>query len=1152
MSGMGVISRQLLAVGSASAPWAIALSYACVFSANYASAQITPDRTLPNNSNVTINGSTFNITGGTQAGRNLFHSFQEFSVPTGGTASFNNGLNIQNIISRVTGGEISRIDGLIAANGTANLFLLNPNGIFFGRNASLNVGGSFLASTASNLNFADGSTFSATAPKSTPLLTISVPIGLQFGQNPANIQVLGSILQGAPNKTLGLVGGNLSLDNSILQVPGGRVELGSVGDSGTVGLNVNGNDLSLNFPNGIAKQDVSLSNQTNVNVLAGGSGSIALNARNLNISGAGTEIRAGILSGLGSPQTLAGNIEINATEAIIDDHSLVSNAIQANAYGQGGDIIIKTGSLKVSNNAKIETSSFGQGNAGNLLIDAQGQVSFINGGLGFTTLEATGVGNGGNLQIQAGSILVTNDSRLRASTLGLGNSGNVIINARDTAEFTDGAFVFSQVEKGAIGNGGETSITTGSLLVTDGAILTASTLGKGDAGRINIEARDSASFNRGGAAFTTVEADGIGNGNDLRIKAKSLSVTDGSFLTANTLGRGNAGNVIIEANDVLFDKGSATSTVGLQGFGVGIGNGGTISISTDSLQLANQAQLLVNSYGKEGNAGNINITARDIVSLSDQSFIFSQLGGGIRGAAGNIDISTGSLQVASGSIISTDTFGIGNGGNITIKARDNVSFLTEGGAYSLVQLGAIGNGGDINISTGSLNTADGSFLAASTLGKGNSGNIRITATDSVSLEGVNQKKFPGGIYSEVAIAESGQGGNIDIKTRSLTVGNGARLATDTDGRGNAGSINIDATDFVIFDGIGSNQRVSGAYSLVSPNGIGNANDISITTKNLSLRDGAILTAGTLGQGNAGTININATDSVTISGTASNRGSTLIGESIVIPRGISGVFVQSESKGRAGDIIVTSPKINLDNQGRLIAESQSGNGGNINLLVGDLMLLRGGSIISTTAGNAQLGGDGGNITINSPSGFIVAIPQENSDITANAFTGSGGRVNITASGIYGIESRPNPTELSDITASSKLGVQGTIGIKTPNVDPKRGLLQLPAGLVNTPRLVSSKCAAFDNKDSEFIVTGRGGLPPGPDDLFSDDVVWTDTRLSAITAQNQSKTPVAKPSKPKAIEIVPATGWMFNGKGEVTLISSTSVANSLESVPGCAKY
>lgn len=207
-------------------------------------------------------------------------------------------------------------------------------------------------------------------------------------------------------------------------------------------------------------------------------------------------------------------------------------------------------------------------------------------------------------------------------------------------------------------------------------------------------------------------------------------------------------------------------------------------------------------------------------------------------------------------------------------------------------------------------------------------------------------------------------------------------------------------------------------------------------------------------------------------------------------------------------------------------------------VGDLLLLRRGSLISATAGTNQAGGNGGNITINSP--LIVAVPSENSDIAANAFTGNGGRVTINTQGIFGIQSRLQPTPLSDITASSMGGgINGVVNINNPDVDANRGIVNLPTNIVEASnRIIASSCAAFNGKNgSTFLVTGRGGLPPSPDDYLSSDVVWSDTRLTALTTQQRSSktTTATLPSKPKTVEIIPAVGWVINDKGEVTLIA-----------------
>ena len=410
-----------------------------------AHGQIIPDKTLPKNSEIKLEGNRSIIKGGTRAGNNLFHSFEEFSIPTGGEAYFSNGADVSNIISRVTGKSISNIDGLIKANGNANLFLINPNGIIFGKNASLDIGGSFVGSTANSFKFADGKEFSAAETQTTGLLSINVPSGLQYGSNSGKIsnqsqvtdsesEVVG--LRVKPGKTLGLIGGDVSFDNGTVDAPDGRVELGGLKDEGTVGLSGDGSNLSFNFPQEIERSDVSLSNGSQVNVAGNRGGEIAINSRNVQIIEK-SSLEAGIKEELNSIDTKAGNIDINATEAIdLEGGGIISDSIGLGATAQGGDINIKTGNLLVKD-AKVSTLIFGGGKGGNLNIDAKDIQLIGTSGDGdspsglFAQTDSDLKGDGGNLKIKTNTLLVQDGAKVSTRTFGAGQAGDLTVDAKD-------------------------------------------------------------------------------------------------------------------------------------------------------------------------------------------------------------------------------------------------------------------------------------------------------------------------------------------------------------------------------------------------------------------------------------------------------------------------------------------------------------------------------------------------------------------------------------------------------------------------------------------------------------------------------------------------------------------------------------------------
>jgi filamentous hemagglutinin family protein len=1060
---------------------------------NYAWGQITSDGTVGSQVSSPSPGN-FLINGGTTRGSNLFHSFSEFSIPSNGSAYFNNLLPIQNIITRVTGGSISNIDGVIRANGTANLFFLNPNGIVFGPNAQLNIGGSFLASTASSLNFADGTKFSANASQTKPLLTVSTPLGLQYGNNPGNIQVQGSFLQVEKGKTLALMGGNLQLNNAFLLAPGGRVELGGLSKFGIVKLNVDDNKLNLRFPNNIARSDVFVTNDSVIIVRADGGGKIKIYGQNLTIDN--SIVTAGISGGLGFVGVQAGDIILDAKGEInIGNNSAVANVVSRGATGNSGNIYIKAKSFRLTDSSQLATIVFGEGrgNAGKIVVQAEDSVLLKGDGTFLSSsLDKEAVGQAGEINIKTRSLTLSDNAQIGAITFGQGNAGKILIQASDSVSLGGQLTgILSSVAPKAVGQGGEINIKTGSLSLVDSAAISATTWGQGDAGNITVKA-DKSIVLVNGQIQNTVQEGAIGQGGKINIQADLLSLSEGSFIDSSLVGKGN---------------------------------GGDLKVQVGSLSLTGDSVLSASTFGL-GNAGNILVQANNSISMNNSNILTGVYSKAV-GNGGEINIKANSLFLNSESFISSNTFGQGNSGNIRIQANDFVLLANTSGIISGVGSEAAGNGADISIQTKLLGLTQGSQLFASTFGKGTSGNIHVNASESVRLSGVSPDGFSSGLFTETEEGSEGRGGDIQVSTGNLYVSNGAVLNAITKTPFSGGNIKV------------------------------NANNVELTN------GGQILTTA-FNSGNAGNIVINANNSVTLAGTDSTFDQRLakFGLDVVDNDGpASGIFAntESDSLGNGGSIFISNPKtviirdgatvavdskgtgqggiidiqadsLTLNNKASISGETASNLGGNINLKVQDLLLMRNGSKISTTAGTAKAGGDGGNMNIDSL--FIVAVPKENSDITANAYTGKGGKINITTQAIYGLEKRPRLTPFSDITASSEFGLNGTVQINTSGIDPSRGLNNLPVEPVTLE--VAEGCQGERKPGAiSFFNTGRGGLVPNPYESLSSSNLWDDVSSPTPKAANSTTSPQT---------IVEAQSWLVNEKGEVVLVAESPVTRS----------
>ncbi|BAT54355.1 unknown protein [Nostoc sp. NIES-3756] len=1077
------------------------------------------------------------ITGGAIRGINLFHSFQDFNISVGrGAYFFIPDANIQNILARVTGNNRSEILGTLGTFGSSqpNLYLMNPNGIIFGKNASLNIGGSFVATTANAIQFPNDAEFSLTssvAPENT-LLSVN-PTAFLFNQI-AN-QGINSIenrgtLQVPNNKSIILLGGNVAptanatgqilMDGGSLGVLSGRVEIGGLNAPGSVGINVDGNNLSLNFPENVARTSISLINNSSVFAFGAGGGNIVVNANNLSLVNS-SAFFAGILANQGSPETKAGDISVNATGIVtLDQDSRIGNS--AIGIGNSGNINIVGQSLQLINGSSI-LSLATQGDSGiiNIKVDDTVSLSGRGSALSDGTFSTSGIvssvfpsnfsssslqqnllgtptrGRSGGINIEAKNLILADNAFISATNFLADNSGNIKIQATSSI-ILDTAAIFSNTN--GKGNAGNLFINTNYLSLSNLSQISTSTFGIGKAGDISITAPnisvDNSFISASAFSFPGIIGN-VGNAGNIDIETQRISLTNSGNITSSSTEPeqgeiiGSGGNINIKATELIEidTKGAREIITGLVARTLSSNRAGDINLNTKNLIVRDGGYIRVeaaNNLG--GNAGNITINASGSVELISSNANFrSLIATGVESAkeniiavgnGGDLTINTKNLQLTNAAIAAA-TLGKGNAGNINILSRDKVT-IDNGVINSRVGAGAVGNAGDINIQTRQLTLINGgevdTLIAESDgvvpAGQGKGGRIFINATDAVTISGADADGLISAILTETQAGAFGQGGDIIVNTDYLLVSDNGVISALTENDSNAGNIIINAR---IFEALNGGFLVTGSLSS------GKAGDITINAKdkitifsNTDLNDTTGLFAGTSFSGNGGNISLFTTDF------------NLLANNSNLPVPVT-VSTRSQGQGIAGNINIVAKGNYNANNGLVSARSEQAGGGNIDITARNINL-RNNSDIRTdlSSGNAK----GGNIFLTADT--IIAL--EDSDILAFASEGQGGDITFNTRAVFSDslynskQTAPDRNSLqslinngrSDINASGS--ISGNI-IGVPDTSfIQNSLTELQNNPIDTNALIANSCIARSPKqEGSFIISGTGGLPTRPGEV-----------------------------------------------------------------------
>jgi filamentous hemagglutinin family protein len=837
----------------------------------------------------------------------------------------------------------------------------------------------------------------------------------------------------------------------------------------------------------------------------------------------------------------AGNITLTAGQGIDLANRSTLSALTTNA-GQAGDITLNAPTVTVSGNAEISAATQGSGGGGTLTVNAPTAVNLLRqqGTSPVLSVEASGAGQAGDIVINTANLTLADQARITAT-------------ATATATTTEG--------------GGSITLNASQMNLAGIVGVFAETQGQAPAGtlRLNPYATDTTlAVNLASQSQISAATSGSGRGGDLILTApEAITLSGAGKLAVETSSSGNAGNISITTGQLTLQD-----RVQLSASSSGSGKAGNLSIAANTISLSQEAQVTSNTTGS-GAGGNITLTSGQTLSLTSGSSLSALTTGA--GKAGDIRLTSPTITLAGNAQVSAATSGSGAGGTIAINATTAIDLApvhNESPVLSVETNGA-GKAGDIVISTPRLTVGNNARITATATATATSleggGSITLNASQlnvggTVGVAAETQGQAPAGTLrlnpyandpgltltlstqSKILASTSGSGNGGDLilaAPAAITLSGPSKLAVETSNSGNAGNILVSTRQLTLTNGVELSASSSGS---------GRAGNLTIAANTVALSQGARVSSNASGAGAAGDIVFRVTDQLTLKNTATglfattapdstgNGGSISVAAKTVLLQEGGTIAVGSLGQGAGGNIAVQSDRLTLDTGSALTAEAASTQGGNITLDVSGLLLLRRNSLISTTAGTAQAGGNGGSITIQNTNGFILGVPQENSDIRANAFTGNGGKVNITTQGIFGLQFRLQNTSSSDITASSQFGVNGSVQIQVLSIDPSNGLTELPTDLADPSRQIAAGCIRAD--DSSFIITGRGGIPDSPTREVRSDRTWADTRdlsqfLTSPSAAQPAKAPIALTPAP----IVEAsTLKQTNGQLELVAVNS----------------